>query len=61
MKRGGHRKHEQKPRISTKLSAVVLALLMVVMFMPTSVMAEGSADTGGGTPAAELQLSLIHI
>ena len=55
MKRGGHRKHEQKPRISTKLSAVVLALLMVVMFMPTSVMAEGSADTGGGTPAAELQ------
>ncbi|MDO5568142.1 MAG: VWA domain-containing protein [Eubacteriales bacterium] len=28
---------------------------MVVMFMPTSVMAEGSFDTGGGTSAAELQ------
>lgn len=55
MKRGGHRKHEQKPRISTKLSAVVLALLMVVMFMPTSVMAERSADTGGETLAAEMQ------
>lgn len=55
MKRGGHRKHEQKPRISIRLSAVVLALLMVVMFMPTSVMAEGSFDTGGGTFAAELQ------
>ena len=55
MKRGGHRKHEQKPRISIRLSAVVLALLMVVMFMPTSVMAEDSADTGGGTFAAELQ------
>lgn len=55
MKQGGHRKHEQKPRISIRLSAVVLALLMVVMFMPTSVMAEGSVDTGGKTPAAELQ------
>lgn len=55
MKRGGHRKHEQKPRISIRLSAVVLALLMVVMFMPTSVMAEDSADTGGGTFAAKLQ------
>lgn len=55
MKRGGHRKHEQKPRISIRLSAVVLALLMVVMFMPTSVMAEGNFDTGGGTFAAELQ------
>ncbi len=55
MKRGGHRKHEQKPRISTKLSAVVLALLMVVMFMPTSVMAERNADTGGETLAAEMQ------
>lgn len=55
MKRGGHRKHEQKPRISIRLSAVVLALLMVVMFMPTSVMAVGSFDTGGGTSAAEPQ------
>ena len=55
MKRGRHRRQVRKPCISIKLSAVVLSLLMAVTFMPISVMAEGSADTGGGTPAAEQQ------
>lgn len=55
MKRGRHRRQVRKPCISIKLSAVVLSLLMAVTFMPISVMAEGSADTGGRTPAAEQQ------